>query len=404
MNKHNTGLVIVTVLWMIILLGAIVAAICRTSRLDTKVCIAGTEGLHLAWACKAGIDTAVAVLNEDDKESDNLNDLWASNEEDFNDIELDTCIFNVRVIDEAGKLNINTATKKHLLDLPEMTEEIADAIIDWRDADDTPSTAGVEGGYYENLPYGYKIRNGPFRTVRELLMVKDVTPELLNGISTRWVDYLTCYSADNNKDAYGDNRININDADENKLAESLKIKKSYAKWIVENRPKKNGYKSIADLINNNSPKKAKENSKDTNKAEQIDLETFRQIADKITISKEDRIPGRVNINTASKTVLAALLGGGDSTEQIADNIIKYRDSLPGAMQSIAELLNVNSVNIGTFKKIANYVTTRSDIYTIHTFASSNQSRAGSAKFQIETVVDRSLKPARILYWYQRANN
>ena len=403
-NKKYRGLVIVTVLWVVILLGVIVAAVSRSNRLDTKVCLANTQGFRLRWTCRAGIDTAVAVLNEDGKASDSLKDLWAENEEDFNDIELEGCGFDVWVVDEASKLNVNTATKKQLLVLPQMIEEIADSIIDWRDSDDTPKQTGVEGGYYQGLRYGYKIRNGPFRTIRELLLVKGVDSDLLYGDTTRWIDHLTCYSYDNNKDADGEKRININKADENKLVESLKIKRSYAKWIVENRSN-NNYESIADLINENSPKKAKKDSgNNSDRAEQLDLETFYKIADKLTVTDDERIAGRVNINTARKAVLEALLGEGETAEQIADNIITYRTGLIGGMQSIAEVMNVSSVKIDTFKKIAKYITTRSDIYSVCSFASTKDNRTRSARLQTEAVVDRSTIPAGILYWYCGVSN
>ena len=177
-KRNNKGLVLVTVLWVTVVLMVIVAVLGRQSRLDTKICRARIEGVRCKWASRAGIEKAIGILNEDTRESDCLIDLWSDNEEDFNDIYLESCWFTVRVIDEASKLNINTVTKGQLLALPEMLEEIADAIIDWRDDDDTPSAGGVESGYYENLQYGYKARNGAFRTIRELLLVKDVTDQL----------------------------------------------------------------------------------------------------------------------------------------------------------------------------------------------------------------------------------
>jgi len=431
-KAHRKGLVLVAVLWVVVLLTVIVAALGRDNRLDTKVCLAGTEGLRCKWACRAGIETAVAVLNEDLRGSDSLGDLWSENDEDFNDIELEQCFFTVRVVDEASKLNVNRATRKQLLELPNMTEEIADAIIDWRDRNDTPRQGGAERGYYENLRYGYKIRNGWLRTIRELLLVKGVTEELLYGEDTNfngkldynekdgdespplddkddeldkgWIAYLTCYSYDKNRDAGGNERININEADENRLEESLQIKKSYAKWIVENRSN-NNYRSIADLINKNSPKEPKKDSEnDSDEAEPLDLETFSNIADKITVSDREKIPGRININTAPKVVLVALLGGGDTAEQLADEIITYRGTLIGGMQSIAEMMKVKSVEIDTFKKLANYITTRSDVFTVRSFAIASRNGVSGARLETEAVVDRSSTPCKVLYWYQGANN
>ena len=433
-KDNKKGLVLVGVLWVVIVLIVLVSVLGRTSRLDTKVCLARTEALRCKWACRAGIEKAIGILNEDTRESDHLLDLWSDNEEDFNDILLERCWFTVRVTDEASKLNINTVTKGQLLALPEMLEEIADSIIDWRDEDDTPSEGGAEGGYYENLPFGYMARNGPFRTIRELLLVKDVTPELLYGEDTNfnnqldyneqdgdesppdddgdseldkgWIAYLTCYSYDNNKDAEGNNKININNANENQLSSSLNIKSSQAKWIADKSiTNGNDYQSIGDLINNNSPKSPQGGSSgNSDEAEPLDLQTFSQIADKITVDDSEKGQGKVNINTASAIALAALLGGGDSAEQIAAEIITYREGLLYGMESIGELMQVPSMTTNTFKNIAGSITTRSDVYTIRCVATIDRNVIRGATLETEAVVDRSSSPCKILYWYQGASN
>ena len=429
-KDDKKGLVLVAVLWVIVVLMALVAATGRNSRLDMKVSVLTTEKLRCKWACRAGIETAIGVLNEDTRESDSLIDLWSDNDEDFNDILLENCRFTVRVVDEASRLNINTITKEQLLALPDMVEEIADAIIDWRDKDDTPQSAGAEAGYYENLPFGYMTRNGPFRTVRELFLVKDVTEELFYGEDTNfngqldlnekdgdsspplddgdseldlgWIEYLTCYSYDNNKDASGNTRININSANENQLVRSLNIRSSQAKGIVEQRPK-NGYQSIGDLINSKSPKTAQQSSKkQSDESESLDLQTFYQIADKITVGNEKQIPGKVNINTASKEVLAVLLGGGDSAEQIAEDIVAYREGLMYGMESVAELMQLGSISIDNFKKIVGFITTRSNVFTIHCVATANRGETDGLTLHTEAVVDRTSSPCEILYWYQGA--
>jgi DNA uptake protein ComE-like DNA-binding protein len=409
---NNKGLVLVTVLWVIVVLMVIVSVLGRQSRLDTKVCAARLEGARCKWASRGGIEKAIGILNEDPRESDCLNDLWSDNEEDLNDVYLQNCWFTVQVVDEASKLNINTVTKGQLLELPEMLEEIADAIIDWRDENDTPSAGGVESGYYENLPFGYMARNGPFRTIRELLLVKDVTEQLFFGEDTNlnglldyneqdgdeslpyddgdseldkgWISYLTCYSYDNNKDAEGNTKININEASANQLSSSLGISNSQANNIVDGRD----YDSIGDLLNNNI----------------LDRQTFSGIADKITIDSSGKIPGKVNVNTASEIVLAALMGGGDTAEETAQNIIAYRETLLYGMESIGELLDVPSMSVNTFQQIADLVTTRSDVYSIRCVATADRNGKSGAKVETEAVVDRVESPSKILFWYQGATN
>ncbi|UCD57110.1 MAG: general secretion pathway protein GspK [Candidatus Hydrogenedentota bacterium] len=427
--SSKKGLVLVAVLWVVVLLIVISATVGRNSRLDTKVRVVRTDDILCQWTCRAGIEKAIAVLNDDLKASDSLNDLWSENDVDFNDVQFGECIFNVSVIDEAAKLNLNTASREQLLRLEEegMTEEIADAILDWRDEDDDPKQGGAEIGYYENLRYGYKIRNGQFKTIRELLLVKGINEHLLYGEDTNlngmldynekdgdesppldnkddkldqgFIAYFTCYSYDRNRDASGMERTNINQGDEESLARDLSISRSHAKWIVENRD----YGSIADLIKEDSreepPRDLEENPE---RAVALDLQTFKNIADKITVNDEGTIPGRININTAPREVLIVLLGGDEDSEEIADGIITYRDGLTSGMESIGELLNAESVNVKTFKEIANFITTRSDVFTIQCVARTDRGQGRGTRLKTEAVVDRSRTPCKILYQYQGA--
>jgi len=425
--KNKRALVLVAVLWMVAVMTAIVAVVGQTSRLNLKMAMAATDEVRCKWACRAGTENAIAVLNEDLKDSDCLSDLWSDNDEDFNDVAMERCRYSVRVIDEAGKLNINTATKEQFMALPYMEEEIAEAILDWRDNDEEPQGQGAETGYYENLPIPYKIRNGPFKTVRELLAVKGVTAEYLYGEDTNlnglldsnekdgdltpppdngddhldpgWIASLTCYSYENNVDADGNRRVNINQANQQQLQDQLGIKASQAKWVVDNRGQ--GFKSIADLINDSSPKTSSSGSSgNQDQAEPIDLETFRRIADRITISDQAKIPGKININTADRQTLAALFGGDDQAEQIALSIIADRASLLYGFTSVADLLNQQSVNMQRFKAVADMITVRSDVFMVQCLATADVS---GATFRTECIVDRSASPATILYWYQGAN-
>ncbi|MDR2705850.1 MAG: general secretion pathway protein GspK, partial [Planctomycetaceae bacterium] len=69
-----------------------------------------------------------------------------------------------------------------LLRLPGVTEEIADAILDWMDEDSEPREFGAEDDYYAGLDPPYYTRNAIPDSLDELLLVKGVTPKLLYGI------------------------------------------------------------------------------------------------------------------------------------------------------------------------------------------------------------------------------
>jgi len=420
-KKNRQGLALVAVLWIVMILILIAAVMSRSTRLDSRSTIAAAEEVRCRWACRAGVEKGIALLVEDQREGDGKTDRWCENETDCNNIALEGCEFTIEITDEASRLNVNTAAEKQLEEIPYMTREITQAILDWRDKDDQPQASGAESGYYLGLRHGYSIRNGPLKTVRELLLVKGVSQEQFygeegsryrnaarRGIQTAgfqgaakntsqevlekgWIEYLTCYSYEINKDALGNNRININKADENKLVNELGISKGQAKWIVENR--KNNYKSIADLINENSNKNPSKDTK-SDEAQAMDLETFGKIADRITITDDNRRTGMVNVNTASKEVLTALLDGDEAT---ADSIIAYRDGLEAPMSSIANLLKSKEMKIETFKKIADYVCTRANVFRIRCRALSTATGAVS---RIEAVVDRSVQPCSVLYWHE----
>ncbi len=53
----------------------------------------------------------------------------------------------------------NTYSHTILMGLPGMTDDVADAILDWIDDDDTPRDQGAESDFYGSLDHGYTPRN-----------------------------------------------------------------------------------------------------------------------------------------------------------------------------------------------------------------------------------------------------
>lgn len=152
--------------------------------------------------------------------------------------------------DESSKLNLNllarderdeTAARDRLLWIPGMTEEVADAILDWIDEDNLPRTLGAEDSHYQGLNPAYVPRNGPLQSLSELLQVRGVTPELLYGLDANrnlavdagepargvlvqldnslgqlnrgWSAYLTVYAAERQLTPAGIPKVNINNPD-----------------------------------------------------------------------------------------------------------------------------------------------------------------------------------------------
>jgi general secretion pathway protein K len=107
--------------------------------------------------------------------------------------------YQIRLLDESGKLSLNRASDALLtrvvtrllvggnategvsVNEQREIETVVHSILDWRDPDDLEHLNGAEASYYNSLRRPYPIKNGPFDSVDELLLVKGVTPELYYG-------------------------------------------------------------------------------------------------------------------------------------------------------------------------------------------------------------------------------
>jgi hypothetical protein len=78
------------------------------------------------------------------------------------------------------------AGQRALLALPGMTAMLADAILDWLDADATARPFGAEADYYQGRGLPYEPRNGVPQCLEELLLIRDVTRPLVFGAEPNW--------------------------------------------------------------------------------------------------------------------------------------------------------------------------------------------------------------------------
>jgi type II secretory pathway component PulK len=85
------------------------------------------------------------------------------------------------LVDEASKLNLNSATAAMLQGLPGMTVEFAAAIVDWRDSNSDVTESGAENEMYQRLSPPRSCKNAAFESVDELRLVYGATIEMLYG-------------------------------------------------------------------------------------------------------------------------------------------------------------------------------------------------------------------------------
>lgn len=254
-------------------------------------------------------------------------------------------------VDEASKINLNTATLAMLEALPEMPPEFAAAIIDWRDANTETTEQGAEDNAYASLDPPRLPKNAPFETIGELRLVYDSTLYLLLGEDTNrngaldsneddaslahpaddsngvirpaLLDLVTVYSRQPNTTADGGNRLNVTTTEDRTRLQQLLISEFSESRATEIMAGLGGgpIRSVAEFMIRGD----------------FTTEEFEAIESQLTASDGDYTEGLVNVNTAPEAVLACLPGIGVEN---AASVVNYRLSYPEGLTSIAWLTEV----------------------------------------------------------------
>lgn len=183
------GTVLIVTMILVFALAGLTLVLCRSMRVEMMASANYAAGLK-ASAIERGAEQYLrAMLAE---EADELSSIP---EEYFAAVQVGDGYFWVLrpdyddsflpvfgLVDESAKLNINTATYEQLMALPCMTEDVAAAIVDWRDEDSEITANGAEDEYYLSQSDGYYTKNAWFESVEELSLVRGVWPELLYGV------------------------------------------------------------------------------------------------------------------------------------------------------------------------------------------------------------------------------
>jgi general secretion pathway protein K len=178
---------------MVILI-AIVGEFSYTMRTELNITRNFKEEEESYQSALAGMELAkLEILSADNSSHIYMNDadilvFGEEDEEPVREGELGNSTYSYTIIDENGKMNINTATRQQLkniisdsgIDITEV-DTIVDSIIDWKDTNDLHLLNGAEEDYYQSLDIPYSSKDGPFDIIEELLLVKGVTPEVFYG-------------------------------------------------------------------------------------------------------------------------------------------------------------------------------------------------------------------------------
>jgi type II secretory pathway component PulK len=303
------------------------------------------------------------------------------------------------LVDEGGKLNLNSVSTNIFQYLPNMTTDFADAIMDWR------GTNGIVSLNY--AAFGYAAKNAPFETVDELRLVYGADTALLDGedlnrngvldksekdlngngeLDPGIIEDVTVYTREPNFHADGSSLTNVSTArigQMTALLQSAGISTSYARQLTNGQPYA-GMFAFALRCKNAG----------------IATENFALLYNNVTTSTNTYFRGRVNVNTANADVLTALFMGlnqdQSTAETAAQTLITYRQQNPNNLNSIAWVIDAlgNNSPVVTALARGDYVTTHSYQFTADIAA---VGAFGRGYRRVKFIFDMSDGTPKILY-------
>lgn len=189
-NKQN-GMALVIVLWMLALLTLLAAGYSRMMRTETMLISQHVQLAEARAMAEAGVWLAIQDLlaMEVDRK-------WLSDGREYTFSWYEGGI-SLQLQDEAGRIDLNTARAELLHGLLQDSgideaEAIGllQAIMDWRDRDNLPRTAGAEDKDYRLAGRNYGAKDGPFNSVEELRQVLGMNDSIFAAVEPA----LTVYS------------------------------------------------------------------------------------------------------------------------------------------------------------------------------------------------------------------
>ncbi len=220
--KREKGFALVITLIITALLVAVAVEFIHEIYVETSLSRSYADAQQAALMADSGVYGGMKLLqtNLAGQEYGCLLDRWASPIE----IEDEKGKLRVDIIDESGKLNLNSIVfpngtvnqaffpmAQRLFSSLKLPVDLCDAVADWIDTDNEPRPGGAETAYYKSLPTPYQAKNAPLYTYDELRLVKGFDEKTLKALSP----FVTAY---NDGSGAPFSRINVNTAPREILA------------------------------------------------------------------------------------------------------------------------------------------------------------------------------------------
>jgi len=190
--RQQQGVILIIVLWFIVMITVLVAALATETRLTAEAVFHNQENLQI-WndtlkalriaEMELLLATMPAIADDEERQEyikESKNWFYRFNGQILNTAYPLPKTVTVRIYDHAGKINLQRLTTDRMRDLLEkqigsdieQLQALNDAWQDWIDADELKRQNGAEKEYYEELSSPYQPRNRILETVEELLLIK----------------------------------------------------------------------------------------------------------------------------------------------------------------------------------------------------------------------------------------
>jgi type II secretory pathway component PulK len=302
------GIALILVLWLFVILTTLGLLFASSIKLWLKIAKNQEERLIAYYIAKGGCEQAILKLKRDKDRCDHLNEEWSKDEDAYREVSLGGGMYDVEVVDEERKLNIN---------LPHI-----DPII-MRMGDIDPGLT--------NRIIAFRKERGLLRSIYELFSIDGIDDEAFEKVK----ELFTVYTFREDRA-----RIDLNTSGENDLRARLGLTFKEMKELIRMRP----FTRMGELF----------------RLEWMSKERFAKIIDHI------RLPGMayVNINTASEEVLRGL--GFDA--YTVQKIIDQREKKP--FMRVSEVVRLTRVE--AMEEVSwELLDTRSYVFSIHSVGTYN---------------------------------
>jgi hypothetical protein len=302
--------------------------------------------------------------------------------------------FRMQIVDAGALINLNAdalssslpaqqraqaqqSFQQQLLNLS-LTQQQIDCLMDWEETSQQPRSDGAKDQFYNSLQQPYNTKLGALDTVDEVLLVDNWTAQILYQPATTQTStnplptdaqgnilplasLVTVDSGAPNTQADGSARINVTSPTAN--LGSLGFRPNQINQVRQAR-------SFQQLLS----------------IQGVSSNQAQQLLDRATFST-GRLTGKINLNTASQSVLMSVPG---MTSSIASAIMTQQQS---GFTSLGALASVSGVTLPVLRQMADAFTVASDTWIVRAYGHS-----GNVGVAVEAVVGIRNSRPQVITW------